>query len=64
MRACVRACVRACHAGADPGFFSQGGSGGKQCHKDDAGVSGEGTEGGLGGLLQENVEYEVLQERF
>ena len=45
-------------------IFSQGGSGGKQCHKDDAGVSGEGTEGGLGGLPQENVEYEVLQEHF
>ena len=46
-------------AGADPGFFSQGGSGGTQCHKDVAGVSGEGTEGGLG-LPQENFEYEVL----
>ena len=41
-------------------IFSQGGSGGTQCHKDAAGVSGEGTEGGLGGLPQENVEYEVL----
>ena len=36
-------------------IFSQGGSGGTQCHKDAAGVSGEGTEGGL-----ENFEYEVL----
>ena len=33
-------------------IFSQGGSGGTQCHKDATGVSGEGTEGGL--------EYEVL----
>ena len=41
-------------------IFSQGGSSGKQCDKDDAGVSGEGTEGGLGGLPQENFEYEVL----
>ena len=32
-------------------IFSQGGSGGTQthCHRDAAGVSGEGTEGGLGG---------------
>ena len=29
-------------------IFSQGGSGGTQCHKDAAGVSGKGTEGGLG----------------
>ena len=41
-------------------IFSQGGSGGTQCHKDAAGVTGEGTEGGLGGLPQENFEYEVL----
>ena len=43
-------------------IFSQGGSGGTQthCHRDAAGVSGEGTEGGLGGLPQENFEYEVL----
>ena len=46
-------------------IFSLGGSGGTQthCHRDAAGVSGEGTEGGLG-LPQENFEYEVLQERF
>ena len=30
------------------------------CHRDAAGVSAEGTEGGLGGLHQENFEYEVL----
>ena len=41
-------------------IFSQGGSGGTQCHKDACGVSGEGMEGGLGGLPQENIEYEVL----
>ena len=43
-------------------IFSQGGSGGTQthCHRDAAGVSGEGMEGGLGGLPQENYEYEVL----
>ena len=43
-------------------IFSQGGSGGTQthCHRDATGVSGEGTEGGLGGLPQENFEYEVL----
>ena len=44
-------------------IFSQGGSGGTQCHKDAAGVSGEGTVGGgggLGGIPQENFEYEVL----
>ena len=29
-------------------------------HKDAAGVSGEGTEGGLGGLPHEKFEYEVL----
>ena len=46
-----------------PRIFSQGGSGGKQSHKEAAGVSGEGMEGGLG-LPQENFEYEVLQERF
>ena len=37
-----------CSPGADPGFFPRGGSGGTQCHKDAAGVSGEGREGGLG----------------
>ena len=40
-------------------IFSQGGSG-SQCHRDAAGVSVEGMEGGLGGLPQENFEYEVL----
>ena len=40
-------------------IFSQGGSG-WQCHRDATGVSVEVTEGGLGGLPQENVEYEVL----
>ena len=38
------------------GFLPRGGPG----HRDAAGVSVEGTEGGLGGLPQENVEYEVL----
>ena len=41
--------------------FSQGGSGGTMWHRHVCGVSGEGTEGGLGfGLPQENLEYEVL----
>ena len=40
-------------------IFSQGGSG-SQCHRDAAGISVEGTEGGLGGLPQEKLEYEVL----
>ena len=56
----IRACfqpfyiLRKAHTGADPGFFPRGGSGGTQthCHRDAAGVSGEGTEGGLGGLPQ------------
>ena len=37
-------------------IFSQGGSG-SQCHWD---ACVEGTEGGVGGLPQENLEYEVL----
>ena len=42
-------------AGADPGFFSQGGSGGTQCQKDAAGVSGEGTEGGVWGVSPKKI---------
>ena len=43
-------------------IFPLGGSGGTQthCHRDATGVWGVGTEGGLGGLPQENYEYEVL----
>ena len=40
-------------------IFSQGGSG-SQFHRDAAGAWGEGTEGGLGGIPQEKLEYEVL----
>ena len=49
--------------GADPYFLSMGGgggSGGIMCHRDAYGVLGEDTEGGFGGLPQENLEYEVL----
>ena len=50
------------NTGADPGFFPRGGPVGHRhiAHRDATGVSGEGTEGGLGGLPQENLEYEVL----
>ena len=41
-------------------IFSQGGSGGTMCHRHAYGVSGGGMEGGMGGLPQENLEYEVL----
>ena len=49
-------------AGGDPGFFPRGGPVGHRhiAHRDATGFSGEGTEGGLGGLPQENLEYEVL----
>ena len=47
-------------AGADPGFFPRGGSGGTKCQRYAAGLWGDSKKGGLGVLPQENFESEVL----
>ena len=46
---------------ADPAVHVGGGGGSENVKLNaNGGVSGEGTEGGLGGLRQENFEYKVL----